>query len=144
MPRNPQMFVKKEENIQAEQRLATSPWKVSDTKTLLTGKYPSLDLGKIRKMIGNEMWQNTSTEAKRRVVRPVWTRIDNWIVEYQKKGRFPGAGYLAFRSDWLELRSLVSLQIRLVVEAVLWEKGKPWSQLVTGFRPFGKAGERYR
>jgi hypothetical protein len=46
-----------------------------------------------------------------------------------------GGDYEAFRTDWLVARMGISLQARLLVEQVLWDKGKPWSQLCSGFRP---------
>lgn len=46
-----------------------------------------------------------------------------------------GGDYVAFRLDWLVARMGISLQARLLVEQVLWDKGKPWSQLCSGFRP---------
>ncbi len=36
---------------------------------------------------------------------------------------------------WFFLRQLISLQSRLLIEYAMWQLGKPWSDLVTGFRP---------
>ena len=41
----------------------------------------------------------------------------------------------AFQRDWKWARLSVPLQIRLLVEQVLWEKGGDWKKLVTGFGP---------
>ena len=40
-----------------------------------------------------------------------------------------------FERFWIPGRLLVSLQIRLFVETVLFSMGKPWSELVSGFKP---------
>jgi hypothetical protein len=56
-------------------------------------------------------------------------RANEWIEsEY-------GGDYVAFRLDWLVARMGIPLQARLLVEQVLWDKGKPWAQLCSGFRP---------
>ena len=41
----------------------------------------------------------------------------------------------AFQRDWKWVRLLVPLQMRLMVEQVLWDKGIGWRKLVTGFGP---------
>ncbi len=41
----------------------------------------------------------------------------------------------AFQRDWKWARLSVPLQIRLLVEQVLWEKDGDWRNLVTGFGP---------
>lgn len=62
-------------------------------------------------------------------MRTLRVRAHEWIEsEY-------GNDYQAFRLDWLVARMGIALQARLLVEQVLWDKGKPWSQLCSGFRP---------
>ena len=45
------------------------------------------------------------------------------------------AGIKKFSRYWIGRRLSVSLQVRLFVEAVLFSMDKPWSDLVSGFRP---------
>ena len=45
------------------------------------------------------------------------------------------AGFKSFGSYWVARRLTVSLQVRLFVEAVMFSMGKPWSELVSGFKP---------
>ncbi len=44
-------------------------------------------------------------------------------------------GYPLFSRWWVAARLGVSLQTRLWVESVLFSMNKPWSDLVSGFRP---------
>ena len=44
-------------------------------------------------------------------------------------------GPSAFQKDWKWARLLVPLQLRLLVEQVLWDKGEGWRKLITGFGP---------
>ena len=44
-------------------------------------------------------------------------------------------GYERFARFWIPYRLLVSLQLRLFVETVAFSMGKPWSNLVSGFKP---------
>lgn len=46
-----------------------------------------------------------------------------------------GRGIEGFSRLWIPARLLVSLQLRLFVETVLFSMGKPWSELVSGFKP---------
>lgn len=41
----------------------------------------------------------------------------------------------SFEADWIWLRLAVPLQVRLMVEQVLWNKRGGWRDLVTGFGP---------
>ncbi len=50
-------------------------------------------------------------------------------------------GYSKFRRYWKVGRLLVALQTRLFVEEVMRFKGKPWSNLVTGFDTISQVGE---
>ena len=40
-----------------------------------------------------------------------------------------------FEADWKWVRLVVPLQMRLMVEQILWDKKGGWRDLVTGFRP---------
>ena len=44
-------------------------------------------------------------------------------------------GVRRFRAYWILGRLQVDLQMRLWVETVLFSMGKPWSDLVSGFKP---------
>lgn len=44
-------------------------------------------------------------------------------------------GWPKFAQYWKVRRLSVTLQLRLYVEAVLFSMGKPWSDLVSGFKP---------
>lgn len=58
-------------------------------------------------------------------------RASEWIEsEY-------GNDYVSFSLDWKVARMGISLQARLLVEQVLYDKGLPWSKLCSGFRPVG-------
>ena len=47
-----------------------------------------------------------------------------------------------FREHWKWRRLLIPLQLRLVVEQMLWDMGLPWRSLITGFRAIeGDAGQ---
>lgn len=108
----------------------------------MTGSYPSLDLGQLRKDMNMVSAKTTSTWLLKDIARPALVRIRVWIRAYKQQERWVGSGYYAFRSDWLAMRCFVDLQLRLAVEACLWTEGQPWSTLVTGFRPFGAMGQR--
>lgn len=43
--------------------------------------------------------------------------------------------YQRFKRFWILYRLSVNLQVRLFVEAVMFSMGKPWSDLVSGFKP---------
>lgn len=42
---------------------------------------------------------------------------------------------VSFGLVWSRVRTFISLQVRLVVEQVLWERGGKWRTYVTGFGP---------
>lgn len=124
----------------------TKNWATANPADLVRSPYPSLDLGLIRKWVhatSTTSKGNSSTGLLRNTARPAMERIRNWVGEYKTRERFPGSGFYAFRSDWLTMRVWIDLQTRLAVEAVLWERGPPFSQLVTGFRPYGAVGTRH-
>lgn len=58
--------------------------------------------------------------------------IRGWIDGYIARNS-PRVAILGFWYHWKIIRVWVSLQFRLAVEQVLYEKGDPWRQLVTGF-----------
>ena len=45
------------------------------------------------------------------------------------------SGPREFEEDWKWVRLVVPLQLRLLVEQILWDKRGGWRDLVTGFRP---------
>ena len=45
------------------------------------------------------------------------------------------SGPREFEADWKWLRLMVPLQVRLLVEQILWDKRGGWRDLVTGFGP---------
>jgi len=60
--------------------------------------------------------------------------VGDWVSSYQELN----PGHLAFKGfkyHWKLRRTWVPLQLRLAVEQHLYSKGKPWSSLVSGFRP---------
>lgn len=59
--------------------------------------------------------------------RSVATQIRAALLEYR--------GAAAFTKDWKWARLSVPLQIRLLVEQVLWDEGGEWRKLITGFGP---------
>lgn len=60
-------------------------------------------------------------------------RIARWIDGYVAGNSSKRLAYLGFAYHWKLLRVWVPLQLRLATEQVLYEKGEPWRQLVTGF-----------
>lgn len=48
------------------------------------------------------------------------------------------SGPKAFEQDWKWARLVVPLQIRLMVEQVLWDRRGGWRDLVSGFKPVGR------
>ena len=44
-----------------------------------------------------------------------------------------------FSEDWPYIRAFVPLQIRLVCEQIMWDRGGDWRQYVTGFRPVDRS-----
>ncbi len=45
------------------------------------------------------------------------------------------SGPREFEADWKWIRLVVPLQMRLLVEQILWDKRGGWRDLVTGFGP---------
>lgn len=43
--------------------------------------------------------------------------------------------FRVFAAQWRYLRLVVPLQVRLLIEQLLYEKGEPWRSLVRGFKP---------
>ena len=44
-------------------------------------------------------------------------------------------GHSRFEMFWIPYRLLIGLQMRLWIETILFSMGKPWSDLVSGFKP---------
>jgi len=72
----------------------------------------------------------------------IYGMFEAWVKGYQELERYPGEGYGVFYSDWKKVRMWLSLQERLCVEQVLFDMGRPWRSLVTGFVPVGEAPSR--
>lgn len=60
--------------------------------------------------------------------------IKSWINSYEERNGRDMGRYM-FKEHWKVLRHWVSLQTRLAIEQVLWERGGFYRQLVSGFRP---------
>lgn len=97
----------------------------------------------------NPMWLETQMKQARKsitmhdflvIAQAVRSQLYMWTVSYVRRAPSVSEGYLRFRLDWNLARHIFSLQLRLVEEQVLWELGKPFSELCTGFRPIGEAG----
>lgn len=69
------------------------------------------------------------------IARAVWKEMYDWVASYKKAGNY---GFIRFKMDWQIYRLCISLQQRLVVEQILWNEGKPWSTLCTGFKSIGQ------
>lgn len=67
-------------------------------------------------------------------VESINNQIERWIEGYEANNS-PRLAWLGFQYHWKILRVWVPLQLRLAVEQVLYQKGEPWSSLVTGFKP---------
>jgi len=59
-------------------------------------------------------------------VRRDWERVVHQVVTIPHE---------VFAPMWIVARTLISLQARLYVEQVLFSLGKPWSDLIAGFKP---------
>lgn len=65
----------------------------------------------------------------------IQAELRGWIESYEEREYTPGLGFELFKYHWRILRVWVPLQLRLCVEQVLQDMGKPWNTLITGFRP---------
>lgn len=43
--------------------------------------------------------------------------------------------FTQIKQNWTFTRTVISLQLRLIIEQVFYDLGQPWRQLVTGFSP---------
>lgn len=59
--------------------------------------------------------------------------IRAWLKSYVQDGE---VGFQRFKMRWKYGRCTINLQIRLLVEQVLFELGPPWRSLVSGFSPY--------
>ena len=75
-----------------------------------------------------------------RTAREVYHTLFRWVDSYEDRAPPGITGFNRFALDWAIYRLGISLQMRLMVEQVLWNKGRPWSTLVTGFRPASTPG----
>lgn len=104
-----------------------------------TGITPDLDIWAVMQEI------NASSPAKTSIhswlecmehVNNVLDMIRTWVRGYELAFG-TNMGYESFRRMWKYGRLAIPLQVRLLVEQVLYEKGRPWSALCTGFQPVG-------
>ncbi len=87
---------------------------------------PGFSLGQIKLAVGR---LRTFGKGYARELRKSKHAILNWIrLQYKNDPE-------AFWNDWKWLRLTVDLQVRLFVEAVLWERRGPWRAMITGFGP---------
>lgn len=63
--------------------------------------------------------------------------IWEWIDSYETNEKAPGEGFALFKRHWKLLRLGIGLQVRLLVEQILYDRGEPWSRLCTGFGSIG-------
>lgn len=59
------------------------------------------------------------------------TYVEGWIKSYELKPR----GYDVFKNHWKRIRPWLDLQTRLACEQIFSDRGSPYTQLVSGFRP---------
>lgn len=76
-----------------------------------------------------------SMEKALEIGRGIRTELWDWISSYKQRENSPGLGFVLFKTHWSFVRLLLDLQTRLLAEQILWEMGKPWSTLCTGFKP---------
>jgi len=60
--------------------------------------------------------------------------VEDWVRSYVELNP-ASLAFKGFKYHWKLVRTWVPLQLRLAVEQHLYSKGKPWSSLVSGFRP---------
>ncbi len=84
--------------------------------------------------VWNFLFDDVNTKAIVATAEEINSMIRGWIDGYEANNT-PRVAVLGFEYHWKIIRVWVSLQFRLAVEQVLYEKGQPWSDLVTGFGP---------
>lgn len=82
-------------------------------------------------------WRGTGQELKLSSMlgrqRDFETFVEGWLHSYELKAR----GFDVFQNHWKRIRPWLDLQTRLACEQIFYDKGQPWRQLVSGFRPLG-------
>lgn len=69
-------------------------------------------------------------------VKEVASIVRNWITSYRDNFSPVGnQGFQVFKQDWRYFRLSIPLQMRLIVEQVLYDLGYPWRSLCSGFGP---------
>lgn len=61
--------------------------------------------------------------------------IKSWLDAWDR--RYGPSAVDAFGLEWRYFRTCVSLQVRLLIEQVLYERGGGWRRFVSGFKPIG-------
>lgn len=97
-------------------------------------RYKNIDIGWLEVCMGQA--RNTPRVGDGlAIMRAVRREIYEWIQSYKKRSPSDWVAYQRFHLDWKVLRVGISLQVRLLVEQVLYDEGEPWNRLVTGFLP---------
>lgn len=123
------------EGISVSQNIETKKLLSRDHRALVKGEWPSLDLGDLRRRANKAANRNKTRTAYSEIAKPNVAQIQRWIDAFISRQIYPGAGFQAFRYEWKYIRLTLGLQERLLIEQVLYEYGKPWATLCTGFGP---------
>ena len=105
-----------------------------DHRALIKGSWPSLWWGRMERRANRGNAPRTPDLWSKRA-KPNMEDVVKWIEAFKSREVYPGAGFKAFKAEWKYTRLYMGLQSRLLVEQVLYEYGKPWSTLCTGFGP---------
>lgn len=110
------------------------PEPVAKNLPLSSKEYPNLQVGLIQKVISGPILSWHDSKHLIKSMRTVRKDIVSWMDAYE---RVWGAelGFEVWYSDWKAIRLAVGLQFRLLVEQVCYDRGRPWRNAVTGFRP---------
>lgn len=86
-------------------------------------------------MIDHKMSETTDTAQAIENAEEIYVELRQWIDTYMAQTSTTRLGVLGWQYHWKMLRAWVPLQLRLVVEQVAYDKGLPWSRVVSGFKP---------
>lgn len=78
--------------------------------------------------LANALWADMRSRAQH--IDNIRGQYEKWLNDWRKD-----YGFAEFSACWRYLRLGLDLQSRLLIEQILWDWGKPWSNLDTGFRP---------
>lgn len=103
-----------------------------------TGGYEdSIVLWKAQKAMSTATLITWKVSEQLKLFKALRKEIWEWIDSYETNEKSPGEGFALFKSQWKVLRLGIGLQVRLLVEQVLYDRGSPWSRLCTGFNAIG-------